>query len=145
MSAEVVDDLALARAEFDRWRSHSSGRGRIPSHLWALATSLVSTHSVAAVARELGLNPGRLRARLRQDSTAAPKRRASKPRFVELRPAGLLSPVAKGAAGAPHAPFQVSARLRIDRLDAVSLTLELAADRVDLVKSLVAAFARTAS
>ena len=62
MSAESLDDLSRARAEFDHWRSRSSGRGRIPSQLWALATSLVSTHGVAAVARELGLNPGRLRA-----------------------------------------------------------------------------------
>jgi hypothetical protein len=145
MSAEVVDELALARAEFDRWRSHSSGRGRIPSHPWELAMPLVSTHGVTAIARELGLNQGRLRARLRQESTAVPKRRASKPRFVELRPAALLSPVAERAAGAPHVPFQVRARLRIDRLDAVSLTLELAADRSDLVERLVAAFARTAS
>ena len=58
MSAEALDALAHARAEFDHWRAHGSGRGRLPSHLWALATSLVGPYSVAAVARELGMTYG---------------------------------------------------------------------------------------
>ena len=41
MSADVVDDLSLTRAECERWRSHVSGRGWIPSHLWARALALV--------------------------------------------------------------------------------------------------------
>ena len=62
MSAEVVDDLARARAAFDSWRAGRSGAGRIPEHLWALAETLVDHHSPQAVARELGLNPARMRA-----------------------------------------------------------------------------------
>ena len=34
MSAEVVDDLARARAAFDAGRAGRSGAGRIPEHLW---------------------------------------------------------------------------------------------------------------
>jgi hypothetical protein len=104
MSAEALDDLARARAEFDQWRdqwrSYSSGRGRIPSHLWALAISVVPTHSVASVARELGLNQGRLRARLKFDSAPAPKGRPANPRFVELRPVDAGSATLLGAIGA---------------------------------------------
>jgi hypothetical protein len=39
MSAELVDDLARARAAFDSWRAGRSGAGRIPEHLWAIAES----------------------------------------------------------------------------------------------------------
>jgi transposase-like protein len=145
MSAEVLDDLALARAEFDRWRAHSAGRGRIPAQLWALALSLVGTRSVAAVARELGLNQDRLRARVEQGSAIAPKRRASKPRFLELRPAERVTSATLGAVTATQPRLEVGARIRIDRPDATSLTLELAPDRFDVLERLVASFSRSAS
>jgi hypothetical protein len=62
-----MDDLARARAAFDAWRA-----GRIPDHLWAPAESMLDHHSPHTVARELGLNPSRLRARL--ERRAAPCR-----------------------------------------------------------------------
>lgn len=145
MSAEALDDLARARAEFIQWRSHSAGRGRIPSHLWALAISLVPTHSVATVARELGLNQGRLRARLKLDRTPAPKRRQANPRFVELRSVDVGSASVLGAIGATEPRFEVGVRVRITRPDATSMTLELAVDRYDVLERLVASFARSAS
>ena len=95
---DVDDDLARARAEFEHWRSHAAGRGRIPSHLWAMALSLVEHHSVATVCGELGLNPGRLRARLNEHARSTPKRRASKPAFVELRPIDVARAARAGAA-----------------------------------------------
>jgi hypothetical protein len=145
MSAEALGDLARARAEFIQWRSHSAGRGRIPSHLWALAISLVPTHSVATVARELGLNQGRLRARLKLDRAPAPKRRPATPRFVELRPVDAGSTKMLGAIGATEPCFEGAVRVRIDRPDATSMTLELAVDRFDVLERLVASFARSAS
>ena len=69
MSAEFVDDLARARAAFDSWRAGRSGAGRIPDHLWTLAESMLDHHSPQTVARELGLNPARLRARLERRVT----------------------------------------------------------------------------
>jgi transposase-like protein len=87
MSVEVLDELARARAAFDTWRAGRSGVGRIPDHLWALAESLVDHHSLQTVARELGLNPGRLHARLERRSASSPKARSSKPTLVELRAA----------------------------------------------------------
>ena len=139
MSAEALDALAQARAEFDHWRSHGSGRGRLPSHLWALATSLVGTYSVAAVARELGLNQGRLRARLRKESTAAPKRRASKPTFVELRPTApelrTASPTASDLAESVDL-----VRLTLERPDGTALTLAVPASSPALAERLIASF-----
>jgi hypothetical protein len=51
LSHPQTDDLARVRAEFERRRSESSGRGRIPDRLWHAAVNL----RVAAVGRFDGL------------------------------------------------------------------------------------------
>ena len=56
-------NLARMRSEFEHWRSDGSGRGRIPERLWRAALSLLDQHSIAEVARELGINRGRIRAK----------------------------------------------------------------------------------
>jgi hypothetical protein len=78
MSASpAFDELARVRAAFDTRRP---GRrpGRIPEKLWLQATALLQHHTVSTVARELGLNPGRLRARLATPHPG-PKRRSPQP------------------------------------------------------------------
>ena len=136
MSADVVDDLSLTRAEFERWRSHASGRGRIPAHLWAQALALVEQHGVSSVCRELGLNAGRVRARLAEQPTP-PKRRTTKPAFVELRPVDIAR-AAHSATAADHA----GVGLQIDRADGTRLTLTLPLGHVEIIAELWAAFLR---
>jgi hypothetical protein len=139
MSAEPIADLAHARAAFEQWRAGRLRPGRIPEHLWALAVSLVPLRSAQTVARELGLNPGRLRAGLaRRRPTAS--RRSPEPAFVELRALDLV-PAPEPATDTPrsaslHAGLLVSAR--IERPDGVVLTLSLPAGRGHLDEVCVA-------
>jgi hypothetical protein len=142
MSARALgSDLAHARAAFDAWRSGRRGRGRIPDHLWQLATALLEHHDLATVAHALGLNPGRLRARLATHRTAT-KRRSSNPAFIELRAVDLVPPP-QPAPGTMLPPYGardlVSAR--IERPDGVTLTLWLPAGR-GFLEQLCAAFLR---
>lgn len=137
MAADVDDDLSRARAEFEHWRSHAAGRGRIPSHLWAMALSLVEHHSVATVCGELGLNPGRLRARLNEHARSTPKRRTSKPAFVELRPIDVTRAARAGAAEG-----NTGLSLQIDRTDGSRLTLTIPTGHSDLIAQLCTAFLR---
>ena len=91
MMNAVADDLSRARQAFAAWRSEH-GRGRLPAALWALALDLLDHHSVAEVARELGLNQARIRAKrseARTRGSGSPKTKA--PGFVQLSPA-LLAP-----------------------------------------------------
>jgi hypothetical protein len=145
MSVHAVQDLAHARATFDQWRTRSSGRGRIPSHLWSLALSLVERHGVHQVARELGLDPTRLRARLKDLAATVPKLAVSTPKFVEVPHAALSASVRTGPLDLGVTTHESRVRLRIDRSDGVSLTLDLAPDGFDLLERLVASFARATS
>lgn len=139
MSADVLDDLARARAEFSRWRASGSGRGRIPSRLWSLAISLVPSHGIAAVARELSINQGRLRTHLRQATAAAPTSSSPAPTFVEVRPAGTVVPTPPVAVPAA-AVASSAARLRLRRPDGCTLYIDIAADRFDLLERVLATF-----
>jgi transposase-like protein len=142
MSAEPIADLAHARAAFDQWRAGRPGPGRLPEHLWALALSLVPRHSAQTVARELGLNPGRLRARLAKQRPAT-SRRSPKPAFVELRAVDLVP------APEPLTDTSLSLSLqaglvlsaRIERPDGATLTVTLPAGRGHL-DEVCAAFLR---
>ena len=118
MSAEPITDLAQARAIFDEWCAQRPGPGRLPEHLWALAESLVPHYAAPLVARELGLNPGRLRARLERTPSSS-KRRVPKPAFVELRAIDLVPPQATGpdAMPPPHPTLEVVVTARIERPD----------------------------
>jgi hypothetical protein len=142
MSAHSVDDLTLARDAFAKWRAGRPGPGRLPEHLWALAVSVAAHHSPQLVARELGLNAGRLRARLQRRDASLPKGRLPKPTFVELRGADLPAP----APATPAHPDPVAAddahlvRLTLERPDGTSLTLALAPDDPARAERLMAAF-----
>jgi hypothetical protein len=128
MSARALDaDLARAQAAFDVWRSGRRGRGRIPDHLWQIAIALLDDHELGAVAQALGLNPGRLRARLAKQRPAT-RRRSPNPAFVELRAVDLVP--------APEPTIDTSlpalgardVRIRFERPDGVTLTLSLPAN-----------------
>lgn len=138
MSAEALDDLddlARARAAFDAWRGGRSGAGRIPEHLWMLAESMLDHHSPQTVARELSLNPARLRARLDRRSASAPKARSSKPTFVEL-------PATAPASVPPPGPVEPVdlVRLTLVRPDGTSLTLAVPVTDPALAEQLIASF-----
>jgi ferric-dicitrate binding protein FerR (iron transport regulator) len=81
MSAEPLDPLAAARAEFEAWRSARPGRGRLPEHLWNRAIAVLDHYPLAVVSRELRLNSARLKART---TATAPGSRRSR-RRVERR------------------------------------------------------------
>jgi len=135
MSAAPIDDLASARTAFDTWRASKRYPGRVPSHLWAMATALVGRYPLETVALETGLKPDRLRARLLQ---AAPSSSAP---FVELRPFGVadVRPSRRdrsSAATSPDAPVQIS----VHRTDGACLELALPLAERELLERLWCAF-----
>jgi hypothetical protein len=143
MSARTLDsDLARARAAFDAWRSGGRGPGRIPDHLWQMAIALLDDYELATVAHALGLNPGRLRARLAKQRPAT-SRRSPKPAFVELRALDLVP----APEPQPDTPVPASGhagpivRARIERPDGARLTLFLPAG-CGLLDEVCAAFLR---
>ena len=77
--------LVSARGQLERWRREYGGRGvRIPEKLWGEAVGLARVHGLAMTAQKLGLDRGRLEARV---SLAEGQERAadrSEPVFVEL-------------------------------------------------------------
>ena len=137
MSVEVLDDLARARAAFETWRSGRRRAGRIPDHLWALAVGVSSRYPLATVCRELGLNQGRLRARLASDHTS-PEPFPPRPTFVELRGAAPSPPRRRSALTSSGS----GVHLRLERLDGASLSLDVAHDCTEFVERRVATFLR---
>lgn len=85
-----VGQLAEVKQGFDRWRRGRKRRGgRIPERLWRMAAEAASVHGVDAAARELGLNPTRLRERL--DSFGQSRASEETVGFVELPWMGAVS------------------------------------------------------
>lgn len=142
MSAHSVDDLTHARDAFATWRAGRPGPGRLPEHLWALAVSVAAHHSPQIVARELGLNAGRLRVRLDCRDASQPKGRMTKPTFVELRGTDHTAPAPPTPAHPDPTPADEAqlVRLTLERPDGTSLTLALAADDPARAERLMAAF-----
>jgi len=134
MSARALDtDLRRARAAFAAWRSGRRGRSPIPDALWRIATTLLEHHELTTVARELGLNPTRLRARL-TPRTPVTRRRSQNPAFVELRALDLVP--------APSPVPDATVHARIERPDGTRLTLSLPVADAGLLEQLCAAFVR---
>jgi hypothetical protein len=74
--------LARAKQGFDRWRRGRKRRGRIPDRLWRMAAEAASIHGVYATARELRLNPTKLKEQLH---ALAPSQASHQtPHFVEI-------------------------------------------------------------
>jgi hypothetical protein len=140
MSAEPIADLAHARAAFDEWRAGRPRPGRLPEHLWALAESLVPHHSAQTVATELGLNPGRLRARLSKRTSVRPKTRGPKGTFIELRAADLMPKQEPASRSAPTSQGGGAVTARNERPDGSSLTLSLPPGQRDLLERLCSVF-----
>lgn len=87
----VAGGVLEAKRGFERWRRSRKRRRRIPERLWRLAAKVASVHGVHPTARQLRLNPTRLKAwveTVRQDQAAE-----LPPRFVEL-PGLAVAPVA---------------------------------------------------
>jgi hypothetical protein len=132
--------LADVRSQFIAWRASRPAGRRIPEPLWQLATGLLSSHSAAQVARELGLSVEYLRRRASRASSNTPPRRrrgrpskAAPPAFLELTPD---SPATHARRTEPEL------RLVVERADGTRVSLAAADahwDRVEaLLRSLVA-------
>lgn len=77
-----VGPLARAKQGFDRWRRGRKRRGRISDRLWLMAAEAAAIHGVYATARELRLNPTRLKEQLQ---ALAPSHTSHQtPNFVEI-------------------------------------------------------------
>jgi hypothetical protein len=136
MMSAPADDLSYARDAFAAWRSEH-GRGRLPEPLWALALDLLERYSVAEVARELGLNQGRIRARrssMKRHSATSPK--TTSPAFVRLEPALLPSPA---LAANSH-----EVRVDVERPDGVRITFRIDSAQTDALAAVCSAFLRGA-
>ena len=73
--------LAEARRSFEHWRrSRRTRRDRIPERLWRMAVEAAVTGGVGATARQLRLNPRKLKERM---PAAEPAARQEQPQFVE--------------------------------------------------------------
>lgn len=73
--------LAEARRSFEHWRRRRrTRRDRIPERLWRMAVEAAVTGGVGATARQLRLNPRKLKERM---PAAEPAARQEQPQFVE--------------------------------------------------------------
>lgn len=144
MSARpVATALATTRAQFDLWRQGCRGRGRIPDRLWHMALALIPRFCPQTVARELGLNPHRLQARLER-TQPSPTPRASKKAFVELRAVDLVPP--STPAPAPTRParqtLDTTVTVQVERPDGARLTFSVPAAHRGPIEEVCTAFLR---
>lgn len=138
MSQTMSDDLARVRAEFERWRSESAGRGRIPDRLWRAAISLLQTHAPSTVCRELRLSATDLKKRRQTLAAGFTAASGAPPAFVELRAVDLGGSATRLARepGLDEPPV----RLELTRADGAKLALDIASCQWARVEALCAAF-----
>jgi len=91
------ESLEQVKQRFALWRSGRKRGAHVTDALWAAAVGLVGRHGVARVARELGVDAGRLKKRLERGVVQTPAGRGGKGevQFVEL-----FAPPAAAPAGA---------------------------------------------
>lgn len=97
--AEQSDEnLEQVKQRFALWRAGRKPGAHVTDTLWAAAVGLVVRHGLMRVARELGVDSGRLKKRLGRGAVATPARRGGKRevQFVEL----FAPPPATAPAGA---------------------------------------------
>lgn len=92
------ESLEQVKQRFALWRAERIRGAHVTDTLWAAAVGLVGRHGVARVARELGVDSGRLKKRLERGAVQTPAGRGGKRevQFVEL----FAPPPATAPAGA---------------------------------------------
>ena len=128
-------ELARVRSQFQQWRKEGPGRGRIPDRLWRDALSLLHSHSLSTVCKELGLSPASLKRR--RDAAAHSASQSQPPAFVELRAVELLAAGVRSAQAEPS-----SVCLAFTRPDGATLALKVPSAEWTQVEALCSAFLR---
>lgn len=78
-------DLDQVKQRFALWRAQRKPGAHVTDALWAAAVGLVGQHGVALVARELGIDPGRLKHRVGRGAAPARVGRGKpETQFVEV-------------------------------------------------------------
>ena len=80
-AAKIPEAILRLQQELDQWRGAQEGRAKLPESFWQAAVDLAKQHGVFHTAQPLRLDYTRLKQRL---SGAAPRRKSSRPGFVEL-------------------------------------------------------------
>ena len=74
--------LEEAKGRFEEWRSHRSGKARIPPELWSAAVEVARKEGINRTARELHVAWDDLKRRM--ETTGEVRRKPGSPAFVEL-------------------------------------------------------------
>jgi len=139
------DDLARTRHAFELWRANRRGRTRIPPELWDQAVLLLDHHPITNVARELRLDPTKLRKlRLAAHRSVLPNSSLA-PHFLEVRDIGLSSrsgPTLTSDPRAPRPTTESALRLQIERADGHCLTLSVPSSEWSRIEALYSLFLR---
>lgn len=140
MTQTKTDDLARVRAEFEQWRSQSSGRGRIPDRLWRMAIGLLDHTSPSVVCRELRLAAGDLKKRRQALTPALEATSVVAPAFVEVRAVDLTGPAIPSPTDIDRGEAPV--HVELTRGDGARLVLEIPPRNWQCVEALYCAFLR---
>ena len=81
-SKTAIISLEEAKGRFEEWRSHRSGKARIPAELWSVAVEVARKEGINRTARALHVAWDDLKRRMA--STGEVGREPSSPAFVEL-------------------------------------------------------------
>lgn len=91
------ENLEQVKQRFALWRASRKPGAHVTDALWAAAVGLVAGHGLMRVARELGVDSGRLKKRLDRGAVAVPAGRGGK---RDIQFAELFAPLATAPAGA---------------------------------------------
>ncbi len=139
------DDLARTRQAFDAWRVNRRGRTRIPPELWDQAVLLLNHHPITHVARQLRLDPTKLRKRRLAAHQSVLPNSSPAPHFLEVRASGLnskSSPTLTSDPGAPRLTTESAWRLQIERADGHRLTVSVPSSEWSRIEALYSLFLR---
>lgn len=139
------DDLARTRQAFEAWRANRRGRTHIPPELWDQAVSLLNHHPITHVARELRLDPTKLRKRRLAAHRSVLPNSLQAPPFLEVPASGLnseIGPTSTSDPGAPRLTTEAALRLQIERADGHRLTLSVPSSAWSHIEALYSLFLR---
>ncbi len=139
------DDLARTRQAFDAWRAQRRGRTRIPPDLWDQAVLLLNHHPITHVARQLRLDPTKLRKRRLAAHQSVLPNCSPAPHFLEVRASGLSSksgPTLTSDPSSPRPTTEAAWRLQIERADGHRLTLSVPSSEWSRIEALYSLFLR---